>query len=147
MRKKALYLIIISTFVGLLSTSCSTKKATVEQLNGKWIITEINGKKPTSERIPEMEFNVNEKRLHGNGGCNIFNTSFETDEKDASVLRIKPAATTMMACPDMQVERDILQAIEKVRGFDSGDEEDTIVLLDENGSPLMTLARAQEEVE
>ena len=141
MRKKALYLIIISTFVGLLSTSCSTKKATVEQLNGTWIITEINGKKPTSERIPEMEFNVNEKRLHGNGGCNIFNTSFETDEKDASVLRIKPAATTMMACPDMETEDAVLKGMFSVSNVKASKSKDELLLTDEEGNTIFVLSK------
>lgn len=121
---------------------------TIDDLAGRWRIASVGvvviGK---MDREPELTFNLEEKRVHGNAGCNTINGSFSQEEGKPASLRFSQMISTMMACPDMQVERDILQAIEKVRGFDSGDEEDTIVLLDENGSPLMTLARAQEEVE
>lgn len=121
---------------------------TIDDLAGRWRIASVGvvivGK---MDREPELTFNLEEKRVHGNASCNTINGSFSQEEGKPASLRFSQMISTMMACPDMQVERDILQAIEKVRAFDSGDEEGTVVLLDENGSPLMTLARAQEEAE
>lgn len=45
----------------------------------------------------------------------------------------------------MDTEQSILQALDKVRAFDRGEEEGTLVLLDGNGYPVLTLEHAQGE--
>jgi heat shock protein HslJ len=49
--------------------------------------------------------------LSGNAGCNTYNTSYKTD---GNKIKIEPAATTMMACPDevMAQEFQYLKALE-----------------------------------
>lgn len=46
----------------------------------------------------------------------------------------------MMACPDMETERQILEALSKVNSFSSSQDQ-TLALLDENGTEILTLTR------
>jgi heat shock protein HslJ len=53
----------------------------------------------------------NDGSLSGNAGCNTYNTSYKTD---GNKIKIEPAATTMMACPEevMAQEFQYLKALE-----------------------------------
>ena len=64
-----------------------------------------------------MEINVSEKRLHGNAGCNIINGGFEVDGNNATAISFPQVISTMMACPDMEVEGRILKALNSVQSF------------------------------
>lgn len=89
-------------------------------LNGKWQIKEVNGEAVPSgmEKQPFLEFNVKEKRIHGNAGCNLINGGFETSESNVKSISFPGLAATMMACPDMEIEGKILQAMNEVKSFD-----------------------------
>lgn len=62
-----------------------------------------------------MEFDMKDNKVHGNAGCNIFNSTVVLDDQDISSITINPAATTMMACPDMEIEDAILKAMGNVK--------------------------------
>lgn len=83
--------------------------------------------------------NVDEKTLHGNAGCNIINGGFEQDADQPSSLRFSQVISTMMACPNMETEGKILQALNKVHSFAKGQADGTMVLMDENGAEVMML--------
>ena len=68
-------------------------------LNGEWKIKEVNG-----EAIPS--------------GCNLINGGFETSTTNAKSISFPGVASTMMACPDMEVEGKILKAMNEVKSFD-----------------------------
>lgn len=88
-------------------------------LNGKWMISEAGGEAiPTGmEKQPSIEFNVAEKRMHGTAGCNIINGSIETDDANPSAISFQRVISTMMACPDMEVEGRVLKALNSVQTF------------------------------
>lgn len=122
--------------------SCSNSKTNVQQLEGKWNITEVNGEAiSTQENTPFMEFNMAEKKIHGNAGCNIFNTSLETDANDISALKIAQGMSTMMACPDMETESKILQAMTTVRAVKAGTDANQMLLVDEAGKTVFVLSK------
>ena len=118
MKKAILTLLMIPAFVGMLF-SCSEVKTDAKKLEGKWNIVEVKGEKILKEGLPNMEFDMKDNKVHGNAGCNIFNSTVVLDDQDISSITINPAATTMMACPDMSVERELLQALDKVVRFDA----------------------------
>lgn len=70
-----------------------------------------------------MEFDMKDNKVHGNAGCNIFNSTVVLDDQDISSITINPAATTMMACPDMEIEDAILKAMGNVKGVKAGQSE------------------------
>ena len=74
MKKKLLYLFALPLFVGGLF-ACGESKTDAKILDGKWNIVELRGEKVEATNQPNMEFNMSDLKLHGNAGCNIFNTS------------------------------------------------------------------------
>lgn len=119
---------------------------TLDDLAGRWVISSI-GQVAVGEveRTPELNFDLEAKRVHGNASCNVINGSFSQEEGKPVSLRFSQMISTMMACPNMDTEQSILQALDKVRAFDRGEEEGTLVLLDGNGYPVLTLEHAQGE--
>lgn len=89
-------------------------------LKGEWKITSVNGEDIPSgmEKQPFLAFDLKEKRIHGNAGCNLMNGGFETNASNAKSISFPGVITTMMACPDMEVEGKILKAINEVKSFD-----------------------------
>ena len=87
----------VPAFVGMLF-SCSEVKTDAKKLEGKWNIVEVKGEKILKEGLPNMEFDMKDNKVHGNAGCNIFNSTVVLDDQDISSITINPAATTMMAC-------------------------------------------------
>lgn len=97
------------------------KKAPTMQLsdlNGKWMISEAGGQAIPEgmEKQPFIEFNISEKRIHGNAGCNLINGGFVADG-DAAAISFPQLVSTMMACPDMEVEGRVLKALNEVKSF------------------------------
>ena len=119
MKKAILTLLMIPAFVGMLF-SCSEVKTDAKKLEGKWNIVEVKGEKILKEGLPNMEFDMKDNKVHGNAGCNIFNSTVVLDDQDISSITINPAAITMMACPDMEIEDAILKAMGNVKGVKAG---------------------------
>jgi len=141
MKKFMMYALLIPA-MAVSFWSCSNSKTNVQQLEGKWNITEVNGEAiSTQENTPFMEFNMAEKKIHGNAGCNIFNTSLETDANDISALKIAQGMSTMMACPNMETESKILQAMTTVRAVKAGTDANQMLLVDEAGKTVFVLSK------
>lgn len=97
------------------------KEATVKlaDLAGKWMIGEVAGEAVPEalESQPFIEFNIAEKRLNGNAGCNIINGTFRIEEESATSISFLQVVSTMMACPDQAMEGRVLKALNAVRSF------------------------------
>lgn len=93
--------------------------AKLADLNGKWMISEAGGETIPSgmEKQPFIEFNIAEKTLHGTAGCNIINGSFNVDDANPVAISFPQVISTMMACPDMEVESRVLKALNSVQTF------------------------------
>ena len=100
-------------------------KAVVEHTEGitekYWKLIEINGKavvfnETTGGREASLILKNEDNRVNGNGGCNTF---FGTYEIDPTSLRIKfsQMASTMKACLNMEVEGELLKALEMVDNY------------------------------
>lgn len=140
MKKAILTLLMTPAFVGML-VSCSEVKTDAKKLEGKWNIVEVKGEKILKEGLPNMEFDMKDNKVHGNAGCNIFNSTVVLDDQDISSITINPAATTMMACPDMETEDAILKAMGDVKGVKAGQSENEMLLVDTDGNVLMVLSK------
>lgn len=140
MKRVIFYVMMLPMILGMM-ISCSDAKTDAKKLEGKWNVTEVKGEKIQNENMPFMEFNMSEKKLHGNGGCNMFNTSVTLDDKDVSSITIAPAAATMMACPDMTVEDAIFKAMGDVKKVRSGNSVNEMMLVDDAGNVLFVLTK------
>ncbi|WP_294634159.1 META domain-containing protein [uncultured Bacteroides sp.] len=96
-----------------------TPTVKLSDLNGKWMIVEAGGQAIPEgmEKQPFIEFNLNEKRIHGNAGCNLINGDFVADSEKPSEISFSQLITTMMACPNMEVESRVLKALDDVQSF------------------------------
>lgn len=136
---------ILAMFVCILFLpSCGvSKQDALTLIDGRWNITEIKGEKVEGEKIPFIEFDVKEKRLHGNAGCNHFNAAFKVDPSKPGSLQFLPAAATLMACPDMQLEDKVLQAFEDVAAVKKSGEK--LQLVDPKEAVVFLLEKAPEQ--
>lgn len=139
--RKILGGILVMLVSVLFFASCGASKQSASSLiAGRWNIAEINGEKVTSDKAPFIEFDTTAGRLHGNAGCNHFNATYQLDPKKPLSLQFKPAAATMMACPNMEWENKVLKALENVSSVKKAG--NALQLLDKNGAVVYLLEKA-----
>ncbi len=84
-----------------------------------WKLVELRGKKiEKAGNSPKEAFlfiNADGKSVYGNAGCNSVHGGIEIGEMTR--IKFSKMATTMMACPDMEVEREFLQMLESVDNY------------------------------
>ena len=120
-----------------LAFSCSTPV----ELGGSWVIDTVNGEKvTTSEKIPFINFNEADGRIHGCFGVNIVNGTYTLDGDKLSFGRM---ATTMMAGlpADMEVESKLGAALGTVASVEV--KGDVMSLKDAEGNVVLTLVRTE----
>lgn len=117
-------------------------EVSVNDLAGEWIISSVNGTElGKQEKTPFLAFNVEEKTVHGNASCNIVNGGFTQEGNKANSLKFSQMISTMMACPNMDTERLVLEALNKVASFTLDQDKSKLSLLDENGTEVMSLTK------
>lgn len=141
MRKSIFGILAMFISVLFLASCGAAKQGTSALISGRWNIAEVNGEKITSEKIPFIEFDTAEGRLHGNAGCNNFNAAYKLDPAKPSSLQLLPAAATMMACPNMETETKVLKALENVSSVKKAGS--ALQLLDKNGTVVYLLEKDQ----
>ena len=124
-----------------MSSGCAGTKKVAGMLNGKWNITAVKGEPiGKMEKQPFLEFDATSKRVHGNAGCNIINGDYRQEAGKASSLRFPQMISTMMACPDMDTESKILNALDAVRAF-KATSKDKVILLDATNKEVLVLSK------
>lgn len=142
MRKLVLKFMAVCT--GALIVSCGSGKnmLSISSLDGEWNITEVDGQQISTERMPFIGFDVAQKRIYGNSGCNRMMGSFEADSLKPGALKLGQIGSTRMMCPDMKTEQMVLSALDKVTSFQTvSDKPEVISLCNQDGQPLMTLEK------
>ena len=140
MKRVIFYVLMLPMVLGMM-ISCSEAKTDAKKLAGKWNVVEVKGEKILKEGLPYMEFDMAQNKLHGNAGCNMFNTTITLDANDVSSITIAPGAATMMACPDMATEDAIMKAMGDVKAVKAGNSESEMALVDQDGNVLLVLSK------
>ena len=140
MKRVIFYVLMLPMVLGMM-ISCSEAKTDAKKLEGKWNVVEVKGEKILKEGLPYMEFDMAQNKLHGNAGCNMFNTTITLDANDVSSITIAPGAATMMACPDMATEDAIMKAMGDVKAVKAGNSESEMTLVDQDGNLLLVLSK------
>lgn len=140
MKRVIFYVLMLPMVLGMI-ISCSEAKTDAKKLEGKWNVVEVKGEKILKEGLPYMEFDMAQNKLHGNAGCNMFNTTITLDANDVSSITIAPGAATMMACPDMATEDAIMKAMGDVKAVKAGNSESEMTLVDQDGNVLLVLSK------
>ena len=140
MKRVIFYVLMLPMVLGMM-ISCSEAKTDAKKLEGKWNVVEVKVEKILKEGLPYMEFDMAQNKLHGNAGCNMFNTTITLDANDVSSITIAPGAATMMACPDMATEDAIMKAMGDVKAVKAGNSESEMALVDQDGNVLLVLSK------
>ena len=105
----------------LTMASCQTSKNTAmlspADFEGEWNIVEVNGSAITLKESPYIGFDIEQGRVYGNAGCNNIMGSFQLNKEKAGSLELGQMASTMMAGPNMDTERNVLNALGQVKSY------------------------------
>lgn len=117
----------------------------INELEGEWNVIELEGKSLSSDNpLPFLSFDLKEKRLSGNTGCNRIIGSLDIDESNSEMISFPQVGSTRMACPDMYVEDNLLRLLSSVKYFESMSKTKPvtrILLCDESKNPIMLLEK------
>jgi len=106
-----------------------------------WKLAELNGKAivldSTFNSEPHLMFSEKDHRVTGNAGCNGFGGQLELEGQEG--LKISNIAATQMACPNLELEQNFIEALRNVSNYKING--DTLVLNSAQGSPLAKLAK------
>lgn len=112
-------------------------------LNGTWRVDMIGEQKIDNDEM-KLVFDIEEMKVHGNTGCNIMNGSLVTDMLEPDAISFQNMATTRRMCPDIQLETEMLVALEaavSVKPVNST----TVDFLDNQGKVVLQLVRTADE--
>ncbi|WP_300724908.1 META domain-containing protein [uncultured Bacteroides sp.] len=119
-----------------------TPAITIDDLNGKWKIEAVDGVQvANTENEAFIAFDLANHRINGCAGCNVVNGDFSQEEGKPSSLKFGQLITTMMSCPNMEIESQILQAMNKVCSFGLNQDK-SVALLDADGVEVLTLVKS-----
>lgn len=107
-------------------------------IKNKWRLIELNGKPVVNNNDHKKEMFIqlnNESRYSAFAGCNNMIGGFVLgDEK--SLIKFTNGASTMMACPDMTIEKEFSKMLVKISNYSINENN-----LSLNGSEMAPLAR------
>lgn len=136
---KANWFYVAMVAASVLLVSCHTAKETVSgnDIRGEWNIVEIEGIPVEAQSQPFIGFDVANGRIYGYSGCNRLMGSLNLSGENK--IELGQMASTMMACPDMEIERRVLDALASVKSLKN--EGNTLVLYGSARKPLMLLQK------
>ncbi len=123
------------------STLMILRKYDLNFINGAWAVTSVNGQKMPETSEMQLVIDTPEQKIHGNVGCNTMNGSVVIDPDRQNSIGFKNMITTRMTCPDIQLEQQLLQALDKVTTAFPADNMSKAELKDEAGNVIITLTR------
>lgn len=90
------------------------RRHNMDFINGAWQVKEMNGIPLLESRKLTITFDTGELKTHGNTGCNIFNGEMFIDPDKTNSLQLINLSTTRMACDRVDLETEMLLALEEV---------------------------------
>lgn len=111
-------------------------------LNGSWAVTAINGSK---ENVAGMKLvvDIDEGKVHGSTGCNVFNGSLEADMDTPNSISFGDLVATLAACENATAETDLFVALEETVHAKLVSK-DRVIFYDSAGKNVLELQRSSE---
>lgn len=97
--------------------TCGASMASADVEDSRWRLVDLGGHPvtvPKDEHELWMTLDSHQKRLTGSGGCNRISGGYEIG---AATLRFTRVASTMMACPSLDLETQFLRALDATRTY------------------------------
>lgn len=115
-------------------------RLTEEKLDGKWMVTRMDGKYITqSGKTPYLSFHVKEGRISGFTGCNRLTGAISVQNMLKGRADFTKTGSTRMLCADDKYERAFLKNL--AEAYTISYESRKLVLRDKNGEQLLVLAK------
>ena len=143
MKKKTLTQTLCAAAVTAALASCASSRqaVTLNDLQGEWDIIEIHGTvvvPAEGQAFPFLGFDAT-GRVYGNAGCNRITGAIDPKAKPGTI-DLSRLGSTMMMCPDMTVERNVLTALGEVKQYRSlGDGQ--MALCGNSKNPIVVLQK------
>lgn len=110
---------LMGGIIALASCATTNKTVTLNDIAGEWNIVEVNGETldtSKSDTKPFIGFDLKEGRVYGSSGCNRIMHTLDKNAK-AGTIDLEHMASTMMMCPDMEIEQKVLGALTKAKSY------------------------------
>lgn len=102
--------------------------------NIEWKLNRIQNIDLTQTEVinnqPTLNFNLEEFRLYGFGGCNRYTGSYLIGEDNR--IEFSRIVSTKMACPEMDIEQTFYKQLENVTIYEVDQNGKILILTDEN---------------
>lgn len=121
-------------------TLMTLRKYDSKFIEGAWKVTMINNTSVEQDADLSLVFDLAEKTVHGNAGCNALNGQIYVDPNQQNSFQFRDIATTRMTCPMIQLEQQFLSALSQVKTIRPTNA-NTAELLNEAGQAVVTLQR------
>ena len=147
---KSIYITEIGNefYMNFLSDSDQTlmvlRKSNTDFISGIWKITKVNDTQCKNKNI-ELALDLTAMKLHGNVGCNTVNGDILLDASKQNSIMFLDLMTTRMACPDLELESQILLALEKVEKYNKEKNETVLILKDKAGNVVLELTKTTDK--
>lgn len=138
--KIAAVAVLLTMITGCCNCRAFQKKNRMPLVATEWQLIQLGEQNITPEAD---KFNITfgaDGRISGVGACNRLMGTYTTGEKNA--LKIGPLASTMMACPGLDREREFMQVVESATRYDMDGA--TLLLLEGDLLKAVFQAKAQE---
>lgn len=142
MKMKCLYVAMAAAVLSLAACRSSKDAVSVNDLDGEWNVVEIQGQAVQAESQPFIGFDAQDGRVYGYTGCNRLMGALTLSKPNK--IELGQMASTLMACPDMETERLMLNALASVKSLKCSGK--TLVLYGADKEPVMLLQKRFEVV-
>ena len=138
MKKLTILTLILMAFMTVSCCSCRAN-----DLSGTWSIFSIEGEEVDTEVEAFLQFDTQEKRVHGKAGCNMLSFAYETQENDATAIALKHGISTRMMCIDMETEDRFLKISSEIVSFSMDEERNIAIFYDEENKEILVLKKKE----
>ena len=122
------------------------RKPNLDFIDGIWKVIEVNGNDDECKnKDNEISIDLAEMKIHGKIGCNIVNGSLLLDADKKNSIMFLDLRSTKMTCPDIELETEILIALEKVESYKRNSENNELTLYDKNGIAILKLSNTSKQ--
>lgn len=115
---KTIKFLAFGLMAGILFTgccNCNKKSVAYPFQETVWQLTQLNGKTVKHDNNFTIAF-LNTGRVSGKGACNTFFGPWEFT-KENNGIKLGPVASTMMACPNMDMESEFFKLLEEITSY------------------------------
>ena len=105
---------------------------------GEWNVVEIQGEPVRAQSNPFIGFDTKKGRVYGYSGCNSITGSLDLSRDNK--IELGHMASTLMACPDMELEGKLIEVLSTVKNVKRAGK-NKIALYASDKEPVMLLSK------